>query len=56
MLVFVEGGCFEEIWERSRVHLGEKKECIPPNMKDTKTAKPKEERKKQQEKKRGWVR
>lgn len=34
------------------MHLG-KKECIPPNMKDTKAAMPKEERKKQQEKKGG---
>lgn len=56
MLIFVEGGCLEEIWERSRVHLGKKEECLHPNMKDSKAAKPKEERKKQQEKKGGeWA-
>lgn len=43
------------VWKRFEkgVHLGNKKECIPPNMKGTKAAKPKEERKKQREKRRG---
>lgn len=32
------------------MHLGKKKENLPPNMEETKAAKPKEERKKQEDK------
>lgn len=51
MLVAVEDGCLEEIWVKSRVHLGKKKEYTPANRKETKAAKSKEDRKKQEEKK-----
>ena len=41
MLMSVVDGCLEEIWERSA--FGEE-ENTPPNMKETKAAKPKEEK------------